>query len=736
MKKVNLSIEREKARMSMHCKLFHLYKNDIRRSDMGGDLEGDCGILMMNNIRATRAKGRLSKHGQGEKHMLLANMLDASEHIQQECVRQLAVVHRTPFGVLGSLSGNEEWNRARELSGMDLASMQVIEWACATGAAACRPIIEPGFAPGISAVPAHRYIAFSSPTNPMVPLAYLEFLGSGDLFSSPVMFISVIEAANPRFETWRNVYAFTQYEKTGNPRDRQMSLAGTAYPWFYQGRPLLPVVFYQGENAPTELTPTIPKYLISTLDIMTELSDNRVHAYVGAHNKLIVSSKAGVSGLERSSVDSISYINITGDDVKTAIQPSAIEASKGLMEISKARINRYVGSINRSLQVMEEKGPQSGYAISLQMTDLWNWWKQQCTANRLKDIHLVRVLISSWNYAVRVGYWQGSPIQEVSDISIEFTPSWTPEQQERILDSIWKAIEVGAATEVDYYLAIHGKSDAHRADAEEAIIKLKQEKARIQQASDFYEVRLNRNELDMAKQNGVAGTIQFIELERHKAVGNALRALKDAGVDVDANTYAQNYGVPILVKPMPTYVEAVRTTSESDQQAAGAFNTLVEAGVKVDHIKYFADRGIPILSVDEMEVGQTWTAPRDVASEASAGSSLYSRYNRPGVPAESRRGSPAAYRMAGKLKRGDALNRGDLVDIVTFTDQAESAGTGQDGWQDDNDPSSQWIDFRCYGGEPGRTWANAELDKLDGVPGNNAESLQGDDIAREEGNEP
>lgn len=694
--RVDLRIQAEKERLSVHADLFILFQNDVRRSRFGGELEGALGQMIMETIRAVRAGGRKGKGGRSERHMLLANMWDSSVHIQREVVRQLAVVRRAPLEVLGPLANNPEWTRARDLSGFDLAGIQTLEWSCACGAAAARPVMEPGFPPGLAAVPPHRYIGISSPTNPTAPLGYIEFLvtGNGHLSASPIMFLSVADPLNPRYEYWANINDLMEFERSGSRGRRGLisSQNGLKYPWWWQGRPLLPVVFYQGENAPTELVPAFPAYLLGTIDIMLENTENKAHSYVSAPNRLITSSEGGVTGLERASLDYSSAIDLKGKGIKVDIQPSGIDASKGLMEITKARVNQWLSQVNRGLRLVEEKGAQSGYAISLEMSDLWNWWRQQATANAPKDAHAVRTVIATWNHCIQAGFWQGELLPETDLIGIEYKPTWTHEQQQQILDSIYSAIEIGAATEVDYYLALHGQSNAHRAEAEREIIALKQEKARIQQASNFYEIRLSRAELEVAGRSGIAGAIQFIELERDKAVGAAAKALKDGGIPVDMRAYAALRAPDLPMEPE-----------------------------------------VPTVAVDN---GQTWVAPRDVASEASAGASLYSRFNRPGTPAADRRGSPAAYRMAGRLKRGDELNRGDLVDIVTFTDEAESVGAGQEGWGDSSNPSSQWIDFRCYGGEPGRTWANAELDKLDGVPGNNAESLQVDDIAREEGNEP
>lgn len=682
--KLELNLENERKRIAIHSDLFVLFQNQIQRSKEGGSLEGDLGRMIDNTIRSVRAGGRRGKGGKGERHMLLANMWDASVHIQREVVRQLAVVRRAPLEVLGPLPQNPEWTRARDLSGFDLAGMQTMEWACACGASALRPMLEPGFPPGLTAVPAHRYIGIASPTNPLSPLGYIEFMPDtrGSLTNCPIMVMLISDPLNPRYEYWDSITSLLEYERTNGQRTRGMQFrqSGINYPWWYQGRPLLPVVFYQGDNVPMELTPAFPVYLLGTIDIMLENTENKAHSYVSAPNRLIVSSEQGVQGLDRASLDYASALDLKGKNISTSIQPSGTDASKGLMEITKGRIDQWLSQVNRGLR-LREKGPQSGYAISLEMSDLWNWWRQQSTANAPKDAQAVRVLVSTWNYAIKAGYWQGALLPEIDEIGIEYKPTWTHEQQQQILDSIFSAIEIGAATEVDYYLALHGQSNAHRAEAERAIIELKKEKGRIQRSSEIYDVRLTRQELDLAGRQGVSSAIQFIELERDKAVGIAAKALVDGKIPLDTAAYA-----------------ALRAPD------------------------------VPLVQVATTEdASATWVAPRNVASEASAGSALYSRFNKPGTPAAERRGSPAAYRMAGKLKRGDQLNRGDLVDIVTFTDEAEQAGGGQAGWGDDQDPSTQWIDFRCYGGEPGRTWANGELDKLDGVPGGNEEKLVPDD---------
>ena len=49
-------------------------------------------------------------------------------------------------------------------------------------------------------------------------------------------------------------------------------------------------------------------------------------------------------------------------------------------------------------------------------------------------------------------------------------------------------------------------------------------------------------------------------------------------------------------------------------------------------------------------------------------------------------------------------------------------------WGNDANPSARYTNWRLRGGDPGRAWVNAELDKLDGVPGENEEEGLVDEV--------
>lgn len=132
-------------------------------------------------------------------------------------------------------------------------------------------------------------------------------------------------------------------------------------------------------------------------------------------------------------------------------------------------------------------------------------------------------------------------------------------------------------------------------------------------------------------------------------------------------------------------------------------------GVPAQDLYQLPAETAPVEPVAEApESDDYYDVPVPVSAEATRGLQLFARFNRPGTPADQRRGSTSARRVGALLKSG----RVEYDVLVEMQALGGDALRSRDlpGWGDTGNPSSEWIDYLCYGGDAGQEWIADEFD--------------------------
>ncbi len=452
----------ETKRKRKHLDALICFESEWSRATNGNRLYGPFGVLLQKYLDQTVSSGPVNDNGDGVgiKHAHLINSLDVSFHLQHRIVDQLAMIHRKGIKITGSLSEDLNWVECKEAVDLDVVLQHKLEYAIGLRACWVRPNVEDGYPPGLVVVPPHLVTAIPFPNNPLRPMIVIEESSNG------IMTWDFSDLENPFFAVWNTISDYRNFKKTGSNKSKKF-MGGEDYPWYYDDKPIMGGVIYQGSSAPNCLLPTAGDMVVDTLEIILERSHLRWVSYVGAFPRPVIFSEKALEGSQQAMLEPSILINLFGVGNKAMeIIPSSSDDLGKFWAQHSDRVQEILGRYDTGLQVRKSESAKSGVAIQLELSGLWQYRSQQETLHKKKDKELIKILVATWNYL----YPDKVIVQENFDI--QYPISWTSDEKERLLNSIRVDVDKGIKSPVDLYLAENELEDnpENRAKALEYLI--------------------------------------------------------------------------------------------------------------------------------------------------------------------------------------------------------------------------------------------------------------------------
>lgn len=431
-------------------------------------LDGEGGQLLRRCIQAKFAPGPRARvtnqegveieTGYSYRWALIEALIDPSTHPVQRIANEMALLYRSGLGVSGDIS-SPAWSWLEERSGVDRAMRRKQSDTLLLGSCVVRPTMRPFgqgqyYPPSLTVVPPDRCIAIEDPSRPGQCAVYLEQMKNGR--STPWMVIDVSDPSAPSFGF------YTSPESWERGESAIWEVVGAAYPWWWQGEPLMPAVvstFRQGD----ELLPNIRPDMQSAIDRMLERAWIDVCKHVTGFSRAFLMAKSDVDGLAQTMIDpAVLGVLQSAGDMTMEIIPDGTAAVSTQMEMFRARMLEWSQRYDTGFQIEESTSAQSGRALLVRLAGKEGVRNQMVTDARPVDEHAIKALVATHNYLVRSGQmslrlvgeqikWTPNlpPVLSADllipegDIRLDYPHFWYSSEKREIRDEMVKAADAG-----------------------------------------------------------------------------------------------------------------------------------------------------------------------------------------------------------------------------------------------------------------------------------------------------
>lgn len=457
----------------------------------GGGLAGPFGQQLSDEIRKAFAGGPHQDYvldeqtgtriglGTPLRWQQLEALTDPSFHPKRQAARELSVLYRNGLTISGEIA-SPAWDWLKKRADIDRTMIRKQALEIGLGSVAIMPTFRQWgggqyYPPALSIAYPDECIAIEDPANPGRASVFIR------LSSAPVsmralqkrraaLVWDVSDPSNPSYGAWSSVEA---WQRGHAPI---FAMTGPAYPWWWQGEPLMPIACSQWNPASTELLPSSLSEHQEMLDLIRERTWCKHVGHSGSFQKALLLSDSELDGLRQSMIDPTVLLNVFGMGTKSlAVVPDSTEATQRLWEMHRDRVAEWAQRYDTGFEVRDSESAKSGAAILLELTGKEVLAQQLETRARPVDTHAIQSVIATHNYLARSGqlslvsdgikvrWTPGQPYTLTRDILIPegeielaYPRVWSSLERAKIREELVKAADRGDANKREIWLLDHG----------------------------------------------------------------------------------------------------------------------------------------------------------------------------------------------------------------------------------------------------------------------------------------
>lgn len=699
-----------------------------------GEFEGSFASGPEPNVVEATSTAAAWSHGYPVRWAQLLALCDPSFHPGNLARDQRSLLYRKGLAVTGELA-DANWAQVREDAGLDRVMKAKQSITLGEGSVAVRPTLvewQDGkyYPVGLTTVHADSAMVIPDPARPDRPLAFAEYVDEQNQ-SGPVIVWDMRDPFLPLWGKFETVQSWLGGDRW------VWGLRGRAYPYWYRGKAIMPVVCAQESEQANSPLPVSRPLLQGCLDLIKQRAWVMTVYHSGIFNKAMLLSQEKMNGLRQIMLDPVVINNIWGQGTSSiAIIPENSQAAERAWGMHRDRVEEWASAIDTGLEVRESKSAKSGAALLLELTGKYIFRQRLVTQARPVDRAIIESLIAANNWLEDTGQKMGGSLGRLSEgeFALEYPHYWNQVEKAQIRGEMQEAVDAHRESPEIIWLLDHDMEDdgpggPNRALADAGI------KNGLLKANEYAPLGYGVEWKDLWL--GQAGAAANLTVEKTVDNGGALLVGQIDGArsiiaDVVAGQISKEVGIAQLtamigldavqaaltigeVAPMEpeTYDATLRDTTASDVQATVAADGLRKLGYNADVIKGFlTDRGVTGGALAEAEtlLVETFTPPPEVSRAATRGLNLRKQFKR-GSDGMSPQGKVLIGR-AKKLRDGTDFTRGEVLELDVWLEAHKDDANlpAADGaWGDDADPSSAWVDWLTQGGEDGLAWTNGVL---------------------------